>query len=74
MKTTYVSKMDKKGHDIYIYITGTWNIMTMLKACKMNEIANEMLKTQLQIIALQELRWKGERQINKTKLYTLLQL
>ena len=64
--------MDKKGHDIYIYIyiTGTWNIMTMLKACKMNEIANEMLKTQLQIIALQELRWKGERQINKTK-YTL---
>ena len=48
--------------------------MTMLKAGKMNEIATEMLKTQLQIIALQELRWKGDRQINKTKLYTLLQL
>jgi hypothetical protein len=44
--------------------------MTMLKAGKMNEIANEMLKTQLQIIALQELRWKGDGQINKTK-YTL---
>ena len=29
-----------------------------------------MLKTQLQIIALQELRWKGVGQINKTK-YTL---
>jgi len=43
---------------IYIYI-GTWNIMTMLKAGKMNEIADEMLKKQLQIIALQELRWKG---------------
>jgi len=41
--------------------------MTMLKAGKMNEIADEMLKTQLQIIALQELRWKGVRQINKTK-------
>jgi hypothetical protein len=30
--------------------------MTMLKAGKMNEIADEMLKTQLKIIALQELR------------------
>jgi len=44
--------------------------MTMLKAGKMNKIADEMLKTQLQITALQELRWKGIRQINKTK-YTL---
>jgi len=44
--------------------------MTMLKAGKMNEIADEMLKTQLQITALQELRWKGVRKINKTK-YTL---
>ena len=40
-----------------IYI-GTWKTMTMLKAGKMKEIADEMLKTQLQIIALQELRWK----------------
>ena len=36
----------------------------------MNEIADGMLKTQLQIIALQELRWKGDGQIDKTK-YTL---
>ena len=36
-----------------IYI-GTWNIVTMLKAGKMNEIADEMLKIQLKIIALQE--------------------
>jgi hypothetical protein len=46
---------------------GTWNVMTMLKAGKMNEIADEMLKTQLKIIALQELRWKGFGEINKTK-------
>jgi len=52
-----------------IYI-GTWNVMTMLKVGKMNEIADEMLKTQLQVIALQELRWKGTGQINKSK-YTL---
>jgi len=36
---------------------GTWNIMTMLKAGK-NEIIDEVLKTKLQITALQELRWK----------------
>ena len=50
--------------------TGTWNVMTMLKIGKINEIADEMLKTQLQIIALQELRWKGAGQINKPT-YTL---
>jgi hypothetical protein len=44
--------------------------MTMLKAGKINEIADEMLKTQLQITAMQELRWKGFGKINKTK-YTL---
>jgi NADH/NAD ratio-sensing transcriptional regulator Rex len=52
-----------------IYI-GTWNVMTMLKTGKMYEIVDEMLKTQLQIIALQELRWKGVGKINKSK-YTL---
>jgi exonuclease III len=52
-----------------IYI-GTWNVTTVLKTGKMNEIADEMAKTQVQIIALQELRWKGEGQINKPT-YTL---
>jgi len=42
---------------------GTWNIKTMLKAGKMNEIADEMLETQLQIIALQELRWESGKLI-----------
>ena len=55
-----------------IYI-GNWNVMTLLKTGKMNEIADEMSKTQLQVIALQELRWKGAGQINKP-MYTLLQL
>ena len=44
--------------------------MTLPKAGKMNEIADEMLKTQLQVISLQELRCKGVGQINKTN-YTL---
>jgi hypothetical protein len=33
--------------------------MTMLKPGKINEIAEQMLSTQLQIIALQEIKWKG---------------
>ena len=44
--------------------------MTLLKTGKMNKIADEMSKTQLQVIALQELIWKGARQINKPT-YTL---
>jgi hypothetical protein len=32
---------------------GTWNVMTMLKPEKMHEIANQMIKTQMQIITLQ---------------------
>jgi hypothetical protein len=52
-----------------IYI-GTWNIMTMLKTGRTIEIADEMLKGQLHIVALQELQWKGVGQINKPK-YTL---
>jgi hypothetical protein len=44
--------------------------MTMLKTGGMKEIADEILNTQLQIIALQELRWKGFGQISKNK-YTL---
>ena len=37
----------------------------MLKPGKMNEIAEQMLCTQLQMIALQEVRWKGHGQIKK---------
>jgi exonuclease III len=44
--------------------------MTMLKPGKMNEIAEQMLRTQLQIIALQEIRWKGHGQI-KNNAYSL---
>ena len=65
--------MDKKGYYIYIYIyIGTWNIMTMLKTGRMHEIADEMLKTQLQIIALQELRWKGVGQISKVNIHSTI--
>jgi exonuclease III len=41
--------------------------MTMLKPSKMNEIAEQMLSTQIQIIALQEIRRKRHGQIKKKK-------
>jgi hypothetical protein len=42
---------------------GTWSVMTMLKPGKMDEKADQMLKTYLQIFALQEIRWKGSGQL-----------
>jgi exonuclease III len=41
--------------------------MTVLKPGNMNEIAEQMLSTQLQITALQEIRWKGHGLIKKNK-------
>ena len=43
----------------------------MLQADKMAEIAEELMKYDLDITALQEMRWKGYRRINKPK-YLLL--
>ena len=57
-------KRAKWNTDLWLN-TGTWNVMTMLKPGKMNEITEQMLRTQLQIIALQEIRWKGHGQIKK---------
>ena len=41
----------------------------MLKAGK-NEIIDEVLKTKLQITALQELRWKWVGEINKINIHS----
>ena len=59
-------KRVKRNTNLWINI-GTWNAVTMLKPGKMNEKAEQMLSTQIHIIALQELRWKGQGQINKNK-------
>jgi len=53
-----------KKENIYL---GTWNVLTMLQPGKMQEIAEKIIQTELQIVALQEIRWKGQGQINKDK-------
>jgi hypothetical protein len=52
-------------------IMATWNVMTMLITGKMQKISNEMIKFKIHIIALQEIRWKGQGKIDKPD-YTLL--
>ena len=37
---------------------GTWNVNTTLKAGKMQEIADQITGSQIQIVALQEIRWR----------------
>jgi len=39
--------------------------MTLLKPGKLQELVDEIAKTQIEILALQEVRWTGIGQINK---------
>jgi hypothetical protein len=48
-------------------ILDAWNILTMLKPGQMHEIAEQILNTQGQIVALQEILWKEYGHIRKEK-------
>jgi len=46
-------------------IIGTWNIRTLLQRGKMQELAEQISETQLEILAIQEIRWGGTGLIKK---------
>jgi len=43
----------------------TWKLKTLLKPGKMQELAEELAKTQLEIVAIQKTRWSGTGHIKK---------
>jgi len=40
-------------------IIGTWNVRTLLQPGKIKELAEQISETQLEILAMQEIRWYG---------------
>jgi exonuclease III len=46
---------------------GTRNVSTMLKVGKMQEIADQIVGSQIQTVALQEIRWRGYGLLKKHK-------
>jgi hypothetical protein len=58
----HVKRIKKELFDI-----GAWNVNAMLKAGKMQEIADQIVGSQIQIVALQEIRWRGHGLIKKDK-------
>ena len=58
----HFKRMKKEQIDI-----GTWNVNTILKAGKMQEIADQIVDSQIQIGALQEIRWRRYGLLKKDK-------
>ena len=46
-------------------IIGTWNVRTLLHSGKTQELAEQISNTQLEILAIQEIRWSGTGLLKK---------
>jgi len=51
----------------YLFDIRTWNFNTILKAGTMQESADQIVGSQIQIVALQEIRWRGYGLLKKGK-------
>ena len=49
----------------------TWNVTTVVQPGKMQEMASEMIRNKTDVLALQEMCWKGQGRIDKHE-YTVL--
>ena len=58
----HVKRMKKEVLNV-----GTWNVNTMLKARKMQEIADQIVGSKTQLVAPQEMRWRGYGLLKKGK-------
>jgi exonuclease III len=45
--------------------TGTWNVLTLLKPGKMQELAEQIKRIKLDVVAIHEIRWSGTGLIQK---------
>jgi exonuclease III len=51
---------------------GIWNVLTLLQAGNINIIAEEAERYNMDVIALQEIRWKGKVSIkNRNSFYII---
>ena len=53
-------------------IIGTWSVRTLLQPGKMQELAEQLSETQLEILAIQEVRWGWNWFNKKTELLIIL--
>jgi hypothetical protein len=56
------TKQRIRNNDLVMAI---WNVLTMLQPRKMPEVAQEMIRHKIDIMALQEIRWQGTGKIDK---------
>uniref|UniRef100_A0A8D8PVV0 Craniofacial development protein 2 n=1 Tax=Cacopsylla melanoneura TaxID=428564 RepID=A0A8D8PVV0_9HEMI len=68
MDSTFGQRNGLKKNDLTI---ATWNVLTLRQAGKMQEVANEMKKFKIDLIAMQEVRWQGKGKLDK-KEYSLI--
>uniref|UniRef100_A0A8D8SCW7 Craniofacial development protein 2 n=1 Tax=Cacopsylla melanoneura TaxID=428564 RepID=A0A8D8SCW7_9HEMI len=68
MDSNFGQRNGLKKNDLTI---ATWNVLTLRQAGKMQEVANEMKKFKIDLIAMQEVRWQGKGKLDK-KEYSLI--